>query len=149
MDFSEILNKWEKRKSPVTINEILRDKDSGYIRKPTRETKRLRSKKPDDVLDIHGKGREEAVLALDRFFLNAKNMSFQKLLIIHGKGNHSEGDAILKKAVREYIERCPIAGESGFEKSSNGGTGATWVLLKNRNSIEDTQIENNTAEIVD
>jgi hypothetical protein len=32
--------------------------------------------------------------------------------------------------VRKYIEKCPFAGESGHEKAANGGTGATWVLLK-------------------
>ena len=134
MDFSAILDKWEKGKSPVSIDEVLRDKNSDGDSKPVRETKRLRAKKPDSILDIHGQSREEATLSLDRFFLEAKNMSYKKLLIIHGKGNHSEGDAVLKKMVREYIERCPIAGESGFEKSSNGGTGATWVLLKDENN---------------
>jgi DNA-nicking Smr family endonuclease len=134
MDFSQILDKWEKGQSRGSINDMLRDKNLAGGRKPARDTKRLRAKRADGFLDIHGKTREEAIVSLDKFFLEAKNMAFQKLLIVHGKGNHSEGDAILKKTVREYIERCPIAGESGFEKSTGGGTGATWVLLKNEKS---------------
>jgi hypothetical protein len=32
--------------------------------------------------------------------------------------------------VREYIERCAFAGESGPATAADGGSGATWVLLK-------------------
>jgi DNA-nicking Smr family endonuclease len=35
---------------------------------------------------------------------------------------------VLKRTVREFIERCPFAGESG--QGPAGGAGATWVLLK-------------------
>jgi DNA-nicking Smr family endonuclease len=49
-------------------------------------------------------------------------------MIIHGKGNHSRGEAVLGRTVREFIEHCPFAGESGHGRE--GGTGTTWVLLK-------------------
>ena len=88
----------------------------------------LRAKKPDAVIDIHGLTRDEAWEALERFFGESRGRGFEKLLIIHGKGNHSRGEAVLKRSAREFIERCPWAGESGHAKA--GGSGATWVLLK-------------------
>jgi DNA-nicking Smr family endonuclease len=54
----------------------------------------------------------------------------EKVLLIHGKGNHSEGEAVLKRAVLQFIEKCPYAGESGQPNVELGGNGATWVLLK-------------------
>jgi DNA-nicking Smr family endonuclease len=88
----------------------------------------LREKRPDAVIDIHGLTRDEAWDALERFVGESRGRGLQKLLIIHGKGNHSRGEAVLKRSVREFIERCPFAGDSGHEKT--GGSGATWVLLK-------------------
>jgi DNA-nicking Smr family endonuclease len=67
---------------------------------------------------------------LETFFSDARAKEFEKVLIIHGKGNHSEGDSVLKRVVMDFIEHCPFAGESGRGKASAGGEGATWVLLK-------------------
>jgi DNA-nicking Smr family endonuclease len=92
--------------------------------------RRLRSKKPDAFLDIHGLTRDEAWEALERFFSASQSRGFEKVLIIHGKGNHSRGEAVLGRTVHDFIERCPIAGENGHEKAVSGGSGATWVLLK-------------------
>jgi len=90
--------------------------------------RQLRNKKPDDSIDIHGLTYEEAWIALNNFFQKSKRNGFEKILIIHGKGNHSRDKAVLKHCVRDFIEKCPFAGESG--QSDTGGTGATWVLLK-------------------
>jgi DNA-nicking Smr family endonuclease len=92
--------------------------------------RRLLKKKPDAALDLHNLTRDEAWTAMDGFFRNARSQGLEKLLIIHGKGNHSEGEAVLKRASREFIERCPFAGESGYSGVRDGGRGSTWVLLK-------------------
>ncbi|MDR2185285.1 MAG: Smr/MutS family protein [Treponema sp.] len=92
--------------------------------------RRLLKKKPDAVLDLHNLTRDEAWTVMDGFFRNARNQRLEKLLIIHGKGNHSEGEAVLKRTSREFIERCPFAGESGHSGVQDGGTGSTWVFLK-------------------
>jgi DNA-nicking Smr family endonuclease len=96
--------------------------------------KRLLHKKPDAAIDLHGLTRDEAWAALDAFFLDARRRGFEKVLIIHGKGNHSSGEAVLKRTVREYIERCPFTGESGQGNASQGSSGAAWVLLKDKNT---------------
>ena len=159
MDFGDILNKWEKQKpkqtagntnqekidTEIKINPIdswirakgVYDKDAEEKGEKTinaqEKRRRLKNKKPDAEIDIHGFNRDEAWQTLETFFNESKTNGYEKILIIHGKGNHSTGDAVLKRMVLEFIEHCPIAGESGRGKSSPGGEGATWVLLKEHN----------------
>ena len=141
MDFGDILDKWEgqsrssSKKNAMDTwlkdNEIPdKDADVRVTSTPGENRRRLLREKPDDILDIHGFTEEKAWLTLDVFFTNAKNCGFEKLRIIHGKGNHSQGEAVLGRTVIKFIEQCPFAGESGYEKAANGGSGATWVLLK-------------------
>ncbi|MDR3276001.1 MAG: Smr/MutS family protein [Treponema sp.] len=92
--------------------------------------RRLRAKRPDATLDLHGMTRDEAWIALETFFEDSQRWGLEKLLLVHGKGNHSEGEAVLKQAVQQFIENCPAAGESGQGNAALGGQGATWVILK-------------------
>jgi DNA-nicking Smr family endonuclease len=150
MDFGDILDKWENHRAAVAHNKRDSMKSKGFMESwlranevynkdaeaerggafPAVSRRRLRAKKPDGSLDIHGLTRDEARAELERFFADAKARGLEKIRIIHGKGNHSKGEAVLGRAVREFIERCPYAGESGHEKTGSGGSGATWVLLK-------------------
>jgi DNA-nicking Smr family endonuclease len=126
MNFEDILNKWEKNNGIYD-----KDREAGNKRiNPWEKRNRLKNKKPEAELDIHGLTRDEAWHALEIFFNEAKGKGLEKILIIHGKGNHSTGEAVLKRTVMEFIERCPFAGESGRGKAATGGEGATWVLLK-------------------
>ncbi|MDR2739019.1 MAG: Smr/MutS family protein [Treponema sp.] len=153
MDFGDILDQWDRgaakpngkkaavkqsRVDPLTawlrINGVV-DKDAEIAEAAGEsnrggQRRRLLAKKPDASLDLHGLTRDEAWLALDNFFRTGQQQGFDKLLIVHGKGNHSEGDAVLKRTVRNFIEHCAFAGESGQGSASEGGSGATWVLLK-------------------
>lgn len=97
---------------------------------PGERRRRRLAQRPDAVIDLHGLTRDEAWAALEIFFRAGQQQGFEKLLIVHGKGNHSEGEGVLKRIVRNFIEQCPFAGESGQSPIANGGTGSTWVLLK-------------------
>jgi DNA-nicking Smr family endonuclease len=139
-DFGDILEKWEhginnsqrKVMDEWLQNNKIYNKDDNMEKPsiPGEKRRHLHQKKPDDILDIHGFTSEKAWLSLEHFFSNAKDLNYQKLRIIHGKGNHTKGVSTLGLTVRKYIEKCPFAGENGFEKAANGGSGATWVLLK-------------------
>ena len=150
MQFGDILDKWEKQKSGKTTdpasakkdnpmdswlkaNEVY-DKDAHEQRQPDAWEKRsrLKNKKPQAELDIHGLTRAEAWLSLETFFAESRDRGLEKILVIHGKGNHSAGEPALKRLVMDFIERCPYAGESGRGKAATGGEGATWVLLKEK-----------------
>jgi len=141
VNFGDILEKWERGKPDdshsnsintwLKENEVFdKDQNTKNTSVPGERRRRLLHLKPDDIIDIHGYTSDNAWLKLDQFFLNAKDNGFEKLRIIHGKGNRSQGGAVLGQTVRKYIEQCPFAGENGFEKSANGGSGATWVFLK-------------------
>jgi DNA-nicking Smr family endonuclease len=102
----------------------------GYGTPASERRRLLRLKAPDVTLDLHGLTRDEAWDRLSLFFNDAKRQKLEKILVVHGKGNHSPGEAVLKKTTREFVERCPFAGESGKADARRGGSGATWVLLK-------------------
>jgi len=139
MNFGEILDQWDKKAGPV----YNKDADSASTASGLSEKqisaarrKRLLRKNPEATIDLHGLTRDEAWNALTAFFNDAKNSSLEKVLIIHGKGNHSStggpDSGILKKIVRDFIETCPFAGESGYSDGRSGGDGSSWVLLKGR-----------------
>jgi DNA-nicking Smr family endonuclease len=135
MDFGKILDQWEHL-APVSG---IYSKDQEFDpESPFERRRRLLKKRPDGTIDLHGLNREEAWEALARFFDNAKEHNLEKLLVIHGKGNHAVTNtgsgtmSALKNTVRDFIERCPFAGESGYSSASLGGTGSTWVLLKEK-----------------
>jgi len=141
VNFGDILDKWERGKPEASKNNSMdawlkeneifdKDQNAKNPSLPGEKRRRLLYLKPDDIIDIHGHTSETAWLKLDQFFANAKDNGFEKLRIIHGKGNRSQGGAVLGQTVRKFIEQCPFAGESGLEKSANGGSGATWVFLK-------------------
>jgi DNA-nicking Smr family endonuclease len=133
MDFGDLLDQWDKQTGKSRINGVY-DKDAesggeGGESAPERR-RRLLSKRADAALDLHGLTRDEAWAALETFFNEGKRRGFEKLIIIHGKGNHSKGEAVLSRTVREFIEFCPFAGENGKGNAVSGGSGATWVILK-------------------
>ena len=131
MNFGDILEKWERGQPNTSQNNSMnKDSNAQKTSAPGEKRRRLMHIQPDDIIDIHGYTSEKAWLRLDKFFADAKENGFEKLRIIHGKGNRSQGEAVLRQTVRKFIEQCPFAGENGFEKAANGGTGATWVFLK-------------------
>ena len=135
MDFGTILDKWEKhyaRNEVFDKDKHLSDNESSCEKKTIGGRRyRLHRKKPDASIDLHGLTRDQAWMALEAFFEDSFRKGFDKLLIIHGKGNLSEG-SVLRELVRCFIENCSFAGESGYSPAREGGRGATWVILKER-----------------
>ena len=83
-------------------------------------------------LDLHGLHQDEAEQRLNSFIGECKRRGLKKVMIIHGKGNHTKGtDPVLGKIVRSFIEKDSRCGMSGHPKTKyEGGSGATWVILK-------------------
>lgn len=155
MDFGDILDAWDRQTSQagkkrekgigengavvnamtawLRVNGVY-DKDAESREEEDRRSaerrRRLKVKKPDAVLDLHGHTQDEAWTAMETFFEESRRQELEKVLLIHGKGNHSEKEAVLKRLVLRFIEKCPYAGESGQPNAEFGGSGATWVLLK-------------------
>ena len=129
MDFGKILDQWDKHAGSIHYD---KDAEPLHAESSAFRRRRLLRKSPDAAIDLHGLTRDEAWDALDTFFNNAKNKELEKVLVIHGKGSHTESQesGILRKLVRDFIERCPFAGENGYSSAASGGTGSTWVLIK-------------------
>nr|MBP3283118.1 Smr/MutS family protein [Treponema sp.] len=91
----------------------------------------LRTMSPEARIDLHGLTRDEAWTKLDGFVNDCVRRGLKKILIVHGKGNHTHGsDPVLGPMVRTFIEQNKHLGTSGHPDRSMGGTGATWVIIK-------------------
>lgn len=90
----------------------------------------LRKKASDATIDLHGLTRDEAWSRLDNFVTECVRRKLQKILIIHGKGNHSNDNPVLTNMVRTFIEKDYRLGESGHPEKKDGGKGATWVIIR-------------------
>jgi len=113
----------------------LEDKDAALEQESDAETpaarrRRLHAMKCEAVLDLHGLTREEAWIRLETFIADSVRRGLSKVLVIHGKGSHSDSDPVLKQMVRSFIEQNSHAGESGPGGKTDGGSGSTWILLK-------------------
>jgi DNA-nicking Smr family endonuclease len=94
------------------------------------DSRRLASLKPQASLDLHGMTGEEAEAAIAEFLRTSSRMGLEKVLLIHGKGLHSSGAPVLKKAARRALEASPLAGRFGEAGRNDGGSGALWVLIR-------------------
>ena len=86
-------------------------------------------------VDLHGQGVAEAKKTFEEFLKGAVNSGKRAVLIIHGRGLSSPGEPVLKNNVRDWLTRghwrkWVIAFSSA--QSYDGGTGATYVLLRRR-----------------
>jgi DNA-nicking Smr family endonuclease len=150
MDFGEVLDEWEKinrehkdssqKPAARALEDWLsangvRDKDDEAgsaldSAERGRESRRLASLKPQAVLDLHGMTGEEAESAISDFVYSSSRGGLEKVLVIHGKGLHSAGAPVLKKAARRAIEAHPLAGRFGEADRADGGSGALWVVIR-------------------
>lgn len=97
-----------------------------------REAERLRNLKPQASLDLHGKTAAEAEEAVRKFLKTCSQAGLEKVLVIHGKGNHSAGEEVLPDLVRRLLESDSLAGNFGPADKNHGGRGATWVRIRKR-----------------
>jgi len=92
----------------------------------------------DARLDLHGRGRAEALRALESFVAGARARGARGLLVIHGRGHGSEaGGPVLRPAIWNWLASAAAAhvGVMAFvsARPHDGGTGATLVLLRRTN----------------
>ena len=145
MDFKEIFEAWEKKHTGKTSagRQDMHDFISRYPPKGPKEdlesvdqggsssaSRNLRDLEPQATLDLHGMNSREAERALNNFVLECRRRGIRKILIIHGKGHHSQGEPVLQRVVRRFLEKSPHTGASGPAERRHGGRGATWVIVR-------------------
>ena len=100
-------------------------------------------------LDLHGYTLEQANNAIEEFILKAFEEGLSKLIIVTGKGIHSDVEkdpyvsknlSILKYSVPEYINNnqklMRVINDIQDATIEDGGSGAFYVLLKKNRSIK-------------
>ncbi len=157
MGFDSILEQWENRKdtakppagesaeiSPGKVSsadwldaylpdaDVLAAKDKEEKPPVSGGTSIWLRRDPQDVLDLHGLTGREARDAMAGFIRSMNNRGLRKGLVIHGKGLHSAEGSVLAPLVREYLEMSREVGEFGRAARKDGGSGASWFLLRQR-----------------
>ncbi len=76
-------------------------------------------------LRLLGMRAEEAVETLEHQIDLCALANFPHFSVIHGKGN-----GILQQSVHDYLSHCPVVQSFEFASPEDGGTGKTYVTLK-------------------
>lgn len=87
----------------------------------------------DRRVDLHGYDTGEARRYLTDELQNAVESRARCVLVVHGRGLHSDDGPVLKEAVIEWLTAPPLAANvMAFSSAptADGGTGATAVLLR-------------------
>ncbi|RMG92828.1 MAG: hypothetical protein D6703_01035 [Zetaproteobacteria bacterium] len=85
----------------------------------------------DREIDLHGMTRDEALIALEQCLQAMRKQRERILCVIHGRGRHSDGQPVLKKAVFHWLMDGPFATSVLAvvpRRDSNGG--ASMVLFR-------------------
>jgi len=83
------------------------------------------------VLDLHGMRTHHADEALEIFLSEAIQHELSCVLIIHGKGYHSENrQGVLKPYTIDWLKKPAQVKAFCSALTRDGGTGAVYVLLK-------------------
>jgi DNA-nicking Smr family endonuclease len=131
MNFGDILSQWEKDpQNPRVIRKEETPVNGGGDSPAGASSTSPKHLPHQAFIDLHGKTKDESLEALERFVVSCKNRGLRKVLVIHGKGLHSDADSVLQKTVQDFIEADPRLGAWGHPGIKDGGSGATWVLLK-------------------
>ena len=109
------------------------DGDTGFVSNGVdrRELRKLRRGQyvPGRRLDLHGLTSASAVSATSRF-IETNRRAYRCVAIIHGRGNHSNGRAVLKTDVRALLRTHPAVLAYTDAPRDDGGSGAVYVLLR-------------------
>ena len=100
-------------------------------------------------IDLHGYTLEQANKAIEQFILKAFEEGVSKLIIVTGKGIHSDVEkdpyvskdlSILKYSVPEFINNnqnlMRVINDIQDATIEDGGSGAFYILLKKNRSIK-------------
>lgn len=104
--------------------------DTGSGRSTREERAVLLKMKPQAQIDLHGLIVKKALKKLENFIRDCRKKGLKKILIIHGKGNHTKGEPVLGREVRLFLQKCAYTGEFQAASREMGGKGALWVILR-------------------
>jgi DNA-nicking Smr family endonuclease len=88
---------------------------------------------PESKIDLHGLTAQKARIGVRDFLKQAWREKKRCVLIVHGRGHHSEGEAVLRQDLPNWLTQIGV-GEQVMAFSSalpkDGGVGASYILLR-------------------
>ena len=124
----------------ISSKEKILDKD---FKSQKKDLHKIRS------IDLHGYTLEKANIVIEEFILKAFEENVSKLIVVTGKGIHSDVEkdpyvskdlSILKYSVPEFINNnenlMRVINDIQDATIEDGGSGAFYVLLKKKRSIK-------------
>jgi len=86
----------------------------------------------EDTLDLHGQTAAQAELSLRGFLVGAATHRTRCVLVVHGRGLHSDGVAVLRDLVITELVGALSGLVHAFSTatSRDGGPGATYVMVR-------------------
>jgi DNA-nicking Smr family endonuclease len=121
--------------SPVPETQDASDESGDYAAAgiDRRELRKLRrgDYPVEERLDLHGQTVREACDAVERFIKTSRYARRRCVCIVHGKGlNSATGASALRDPVRERLRSTTNVLAYATARSSDGGSGAIYVLLR-------------------
>ena len=120
----------------ISGDEKLEDKDKKFLKKENIKTRSL---------DLHGYSLDDANLKVKQFIEESFNYGTEKLIIVTGKGIHSQNEkdpyiskklGILRYSVPEYINGnvslSSLIKELSPARIEDGGEGAFYIYLRKK-----------------
>jgi DNA-nicking Smr family endonuclease len=84
-------------------------------------------------VDLHGLVAKEARRRLAAELERAQAAGLRCVLVVHGRGLHSEGPAVLREGVADWLSTAPLVARVmafASARPEHGGSGASYVLLR-------------------
>lgn len=113
---------------PVQGEEFIAYKQTGISNKILRKLRKGQYN-VEAKLDLHGLSVEEAKTAVESFLQQCSYEKIRVVLIIHGKGHHSQMP-ILKNKINHWLRELYFVLAFCSAAPSHGSRGAIYVLLK-------------------
>lgn len=130
--FADTYKKWnEVSDEKSALDKAMKEKRE--TRPNFRSVSALRAMEPEVTLDLHGMKVQEAEEACTAFLKDSAANGLRKISIITGKGLHNDkGFSLLRDAALSAIRLSGVVTEAYTPKAYFGGSGAIWIILKEK-----------------
>lgn len=128
-NFSDII---EENLATGAITAALKEKNTSPNNTHDSDKQPIKHQHPQSVLDLHGFTAKEAEDKTTAYVRAAAKNGLQSLLIITGKGLHSEGEGVLRDVVETIVielKKKNVIVSFKWEKKHKHKSGALYVYL--------------------
>jgi len=113
----------------VDPHDVLEYKGNG-VQEGVYRKLRLGKYNTEAVLDLHRKTLQQARKEVFEFIQDSHRFGLRTVMILHGKGEQSNPQALLKSYVNKWLPSMPQVMAFHSAQKQDGGAGAMYILLK-------------------